>query len=47
LQKIVFVFVADPVASGFVASLSHPGGNITGFYWWQAMSDLLSAADIG
>jgi putative tryptophan/tyrosine transport system substrate-binding protein len=29
---IVFVFVADPVASGFVESLSHPGGNITGFY---------------
>ena len=28
---IVFVAVTDPVASGFVASLSHPGGNITGF----------------
>ena len=28
---IVFVSVTDPVASGFVASLSHPGGNITGF----------------
>jgi putative ABC transport system substrate-binding protein len=28
----VFAFVADPVASGFVASLSHPGGNITGFH---------------
>jgi ABC-type uncharacterized transport system substrate-binding protein len=28
---IVFVFVAEPVAQGFVASLAHPGGNITGF----------------
>jgi putative tryptophan/tyrosine transport system substrate-binding protein len=28
---IVFVVVADPVGSGFVASLSRPGGNITGF----------------
>jgi putative ABC transport system substrate-binding protein len=28
---IVFVIVADPVGDGFVASLPHPGGNITGF----------------
>ena len=28
---IVFVVVADPVGSGFVASLAHPGGNVTGF----------------
>jgi putative ABC transport system substrate-binding protein len=28
---IVFVVVADPVGSGFVASLSRPGGNVTGF----------------
>ena len=28
---IVFTFVADPIGSRFVASLSHPGGNITGF----------------
>src|SRR5262245_25023054 len=28
---IVFVGVADPVAAGFVDSLSRPGGNITGF----------------
>src|SRR6201994_1829446 len=27
---IVFVMVADPVGSGFVTSLAHPGGNITG-----------------
>ncbi len=28
---IVFVQVADPVGAGFVQSLSHPGGNATGF----------------
>jgi putative ABC transport system substrate-binding protein len=28
---IVFVNVSDPVASGIVARLNHPGGNITGF----------------
>jgi putative ABC transport system substrate-binding protein len=28
---IVFVNVADPVASGFVASFARPGGHITGF----------------
>jgi ABC-type uncharacterized transport system substrate-binding protein len=28
---IVFVGVADPVASGFVASFARPGGNVTGF----------------
>ena len=28
---IVFAIVADPVGSGFVASLSRPGANITGF----------------
>jgi putative tryptophan/tyrosine transport system substrate-binding protein len=28
---IVFVIVGDPVGSGFAASLSRPGGNITGF----------------
>src|SRR5262249_48104299 len=28
---IIFVNVADPIGSGFVASLSRPGGNITGF----------------
>jgi putative ABC transport system substrate-binding protein len=28
---IVFVGVGDPIGDGFVASLAHPGGNITGF----------------
>jgi putative ABC transport system substrate-binding protein len=28
---IVFVMVADPVGYGFVKSVRHPGGNITGF----------------
>ena len=28
---IVFAAVSDPVGSGLVASLAHPGGNITGF----------------
>src|SRR5262245_12818084 len=28
---IVFLSVADPVEQGFVPSLAHPGGNITGF----------------
>lgn len=28
---IVFAVVSDPVGSGFVQTLAHPGGNITGF----------------
>lgn len=28
---IVFLSVSDPVGDGFVASLAHPGGNVTGF----------------
>jgi ABC-type uncharacterized transport system substrate-binding protein len=28
---IVFMNVADPVGAGFVQSMAHPGGNITGF----------------
>ena len=28
---LVFVVVNDPVAQGFVSSVAHPGGNITGF----------------
>jgi len=32
---IVFVQVADPVGAGFVDSLSHPGGNATGFIQFE------------
>jgi putative ABC transport system substrate-binding protein len=32
---IVFAQVSDPVSSGFVASLAHPGGNITGFALYE------------
>jgi putative tryptophan/tyrosine transport system substrate-binding protein len=47
---IVFVVVADPVGSGFVASLPHPGGNITGFInieasvggkWIETLKDII------
>jgi putative tryptophan/tyrosine transport system substrate-binding protein len=33
---IVFTTVIEPVAQGFVASLAHPGGNITGFSYLEA-----------
>jgi putative tryptophan/tyrosine transport system substrate-binding protein len=32
---IVFVYVADPIGSGFAPSLAHPGGNITGFTYLE------------
>ena len=32
---IVFVAVSEPIAQGFVASLAHPGGNITGFTYLE------------
>jgi putative ABC transport system substrate-binding protein len=28
---VVFVTADDPVGNGFVKSLAHPGGNVTGF----------------
>ena len=31
---IVFALVSDPLGGGFVESLAHPGGNITGFAGW-------------
>jgi putative ABC transport system substrate-binding protein len=46
---IVFVAVGDPVGSGFVANLAHPGGNVTGFTayeyatggkWFQLLKEL-------
>jgi putative tryptophan/tyrosine transport system substrate-binding protein len=33
---IVFVSVTDPIGSGFVKSIAHPGGNATGFTILQA-----------
>jgi putative ABC transport system substrate-binding protein len=33
---IVFVRVSDPIGSGFVASLARPGGNFTGFLFYEA-----------
>ena len=33
---IVMAATADPVGQGFVASLAHPGGNITGLSWLGA-----------
>ena len=44
---------SDPVASGYVASLRHPGGNLTGLFleaptlcgkWLQQISDIVPAA---
>src|ERR1700688_4325690 len=32
----VFIQVADPVGSGFIDNLAHPGGNITGFSNFEA-----------
>jgi putative ABC transport system substrate-binding protein len=46
---IVFALVSDSVGSGFVASLAHPGGNITGFHnfepalagkWLQVLNEI-------
>jgi putative ABC transport system substrate-binding protein len=33
---IVFVLVADPIGSGFVQNLGHPGGNLTGFSTFES-----------
>jgi putative ABC transport system substrate-binding protein len=33
---IVFAWVSDPVGSGFVTNLPHPGGNITGFHNFES-----------
>ena len=46
---IVFAGVSDPVGQGFVANVSHPGGNLTGFSnfdpdigskWLQVLKDV-------
>jgi putative tryptophan/tyrosine transport system substrate-binding protein len=33
---IVFVGITDPVAQGFIVSLAHPGGNLTGLMQFEA-----------
>jgi putative tryptophan/tyrosine transport system substrate-binding protein len=33
---IVFVAVSDPIGSGFIASLAHPGSNLTGLLYYEA-----------
>jgi len=49
---IVFVTVSDPIGSGLAASLTHPGGNITGFTfvesemggkWFQLLREIAPA----
>ena len=40
---IVFTIVSEPVAAGFVESLAHPGGNITGPLVDQVIGLLLAA----
>jgi putative tryptophan/tyrosine transport system substrate-binding protein len=35
---ILFTTIYEPVAQGFVQSLAHPGGNITGFTMWRLRS---------
>ena len=32
---IVFIFVGDPVGSGFVSNEARPNGNLTGFANWE------------
>ncbi len=32
---IVFVYVSDPIGSGFVAGLARPGGNLTGLLQYE------------
>ena len=53
-QPIVFLQVSDPVGGGFVESLAHPGGNITGFTnfepemggkWLQTLKEIAPAVD--
>ena len=53
-QPIVFLQVSDPVGGGFVESLSHPGGNITGFTnfepeiggkWLQTLKEIAPAVE--
>jgi putative tryptophan/tyrosine transport system substrate-binding protein len=51
---IIFLQVSDPVGGGFVESLAHPGGNITGFTnfepemggkWLQTLKEMAPAVE--
>jgi putative tryptophan/tyrosine transport system substrate-binding protein len=51
---LVFVQVTDPLGQGFIASLSHPGGNLTGFSfvdftvsgkWLEALKEIAPAVN--
>ena len=51
---VIFTTVSDPVGAGFVRSLSHPGGNVTGFIniessvggrWLQLLKECDAAGD--
>jgi len=53
-QPILFLQVSDPVGGGFVESLAHPGGNITGFTnfepdiggkWLQTLKEVAPAVE--
>jgi putative ABC transport system substrate-binding protein len=53
-QPIIFLQVSDPVSGGFVESLAHPGGNITGFTnfeseiggkWLQTLKEIAPAVE--
>ncbi len=43
---IVFVIVNDPVAQGFIANLAHPGGNITGFTFFDEIFTIGKSLDL-
>ena len=43
---IVFIGVSDPVGAGYVASFARPGGNITGFTLFEAISGRQVAGDL-
>ena len=53
-QPILFLQVSDPVGGGFVESLAHPGGNVTGFTnfeseiggkWLQTLKEIAPAVE--
>jgi ABC-type uncharacterized transport system substrate-binding protein len=41
---IVFVSLADPIGSGFIASLARPGGNMTGLTTFEAVTPRIKRA---